>query len=675
MRTALAAFLVLFLGCAAAVPTEAPLLPGAPGKRTLVFVVDETVDAESLATAKLALEAGLELARSEKLDVGVLAALPDGPHVLVSPGEGVAPRLEPVPGRAPLGRSCRRALDALVSQGAPRGSLIVLLAREPGGEDAAEVGRVTDEARKRDLRVLRVPIEKDEVVAVEALAEEAFSYLVALGHPASVTPRGGRIATIEPAPPSSPPGSPLVVETWHDTNAKIALPGSFLLLLYRPDWELTTDPAAPPPIVYLGDQVPFALTVSGPSAQGLPLQGSARSQGKTVPLTRDAAAGGLRLVADLEPPFEEGPVEVAIDLAFSAGEARFELVRPVTYLARKRTGTPPPTLRVTPDRLALGAIWADAPVSATLTIKGDPDRPVKVTLDGAPCAFAAPVELAPGEEKALEVTVDPKKLASGFRLKLKGEVTLVAQAPVRPHMRGERAGPAEAPSAAPPRELGVIVTAEPALLHVPASFDLGKVQAGERLARSFALGDARVTARVVADGDVAASAAIEKGALLLGASPPKGTKPGKRAGRVELALTGSKEPPLVRPMTLEVEGPRELNLTVAPGTLALKGRYGWAEARVRVSSNLAARLEARPGPLAGSATRIAPRRDIRVKSGSASWDARTLAPGEERELVLRVYLGTDLPPGRYEGTLALEARDDSDLRSLHELPVSIEVER
>ena len=42
---------------------------------------------------------------------------------------------------------------------------------------------------------------------------------------------------------------------------------------------------------------------------------------------------------------------------------------------------------------------------------------------------------------------------------------------------------------------------------------------------------------------------------------------------------------------------------------------------------------------------------------------------------LRVYLGSDLPPGRYEGTVGLEAKGDANLHAEQPLTVTVEVER
>jgi hypothetical protein len=128
-------------------------------------------------------------------------------------------------------------------------------------------------------------------------------------------------------------------------------------------------------------------------------------------------------------------------------------------------------------------------------------------------------------------------------------------------------------------------------------------------------------------------------------------------------------------VTLEVEPAPVLALTVEPAALELKGRYGWAEGRVKVAANLAAQLDAQPGLLSGSGARISPRRDIRIKAADATWDARSLGANEPRELVLRIYLGSDLPPGRYEGTFALSASGRGDAKVAKPLPVTVEVDR
>src|SRR6185369_13533552 len=187
----------------------------------------------------------------------------------------------------------------------------------------------------------------------------------------------------------------------------------------------------------------------------------------------------LRFEGEADAPRSEGARELALELAFAAGEARFKLARVFRYLVKRREGTPPPDVRVLTTRLDLGAVWIDSSVTTSLVVKGDPDRPVKV-LVASSWARARELALGAGEEKRLEVTIDPAKLeAAETRLKLRAEVTLVATATVRPHARGERTRPDEAPPPAPPRLLSVPVACEARALRVASSFDLGSVKQGE----------------------------------------------------------------------------------------------------------------------------------------------------------------------------------------------------
>lgn len=609
----------------------------------------------------------LELARGDDVAAGVLAATSEGARVLSPLGDSGPVVVESSEGRSSVGTGCRRALDALKTAEASRGSLIVVLSLPLTGEDRRDLERASSDAASRGFRVLRAPIEAGARVAAAEIAEECFSFLAAKGTPPGITPQGGRVVALGLAP--------LSAKAWNDPpRARLALPAGTDLLLYRPAWTLELEKDAPPPLSFVGDPVPIALAVTGPSSLGLLVDAKARSFGRTIILARSATRAGLRFEGETDAPREEGPCEVAFDLAFSAGEARFEHERVFRYLAKRREGTPPPTVRVAPAKLDVGPVWSDSRTEVRLRVTGDPTRPVKVLVE-SPFAAAAELALAAGEERDLAVTVDARGLRGGERLKLRAEVTLAATAPVRPLAKGERPQPATVPSAAPPRLLSVPVTCEVRTLRAPAVFELGKVRAGETTARTFDLQGARVEARVVADEELGVTATLEGDKLSLRASPKEGASPGQRGGRIELALPGSKSPPVVRSFTLELdEVPRELALSVAPATLQLKGRYGWAEARVKVSATVAARFDAQPTALASSAARIGPRRDIRLKPADASWDAHALAPGEERELVLRVYLGSDLPPGKYEGTLALEARDARKTVS-QPLPVTVEVER
>ncbi len=637
-----------------------------------MLVVDASLAAEARTTARLALDGALELAGAERSAVGVLAALPEGGRVVLPLGEAnAAGAIEPCEGRGATGKSCRRALDALAAAEAPRGSLMVLLSLEPASEEAPEVERVSSEAAKRGYRLFRVPLESGGRAALAAVAVEGFAYVVAEGNPASVTPEGGSVATIALAPAG---GKSVTVQTWVDPpRTPIRVEQGTDLVLYRPAWEVTLGQDAPPPIVFVGDAVPLAVHVSGRSAVGLGFSVSASSQGKRLELVRRAEGNGVRFEGEIEAPQAEGAREIVLAMPFSAGEAHFTSTRIFRFLARRRQGTPPPDIRVVPARLDLGAVWIDSSVAASLVIHGDPGRAVKVAVE-SPFARATVVELAPNEQRTLDLLVDPARFVSGDRVKLKAEATAVVTTRLRPVQKDARPVAPSDPST-PPRFVTVPITCDARRAKVPASFDLGKARPGEPLSRGFPISAAGVTPRVVGDEDLGLTVALEGGDLVFHAEPRRDAASGKRVARVELAINGSSAAPLVRPVSLEVEVPPELALTVEPAALEVKGRYGWAEGRIKVSANLAAQLEAQPGLLSGSGARIAPRRDMRIKAGDASWDARSLGANEPRELVLRVYLGSDLPPGRYEGTLALSASGAGDAKVQKPLPVTVEVDR
>ncbi len=667
MRAAAVAILVLVAGCASAPRTEPALISGPITRRAVVLVADSTLAPEGLATTRVVVEATLELAKADDVQIGVLAATSEGARVVSPLGDSQGGPIEATQGRALVGKGCRRALDALIAAEAVRGSLVVLLAPKLEGEDAREVDRASREASARGYRILRAPVESGARTALAEIASEGFSFLAAKGAPAGITPQGGRVVALGLAP--------LAVKAWSEPpRARLEVPKGTDLLLYRPSWTIELEKDAPPPLAMIGDPVPVGLVINGASASGLLVDAKARASGRTVVLARSATRTGLRFEGEVEAPRVEGPCELAFDLSFAAGDAVFEHERVFRYLAKRREGTPPPTVRVTPAKLDVGPVWSDSRTEVKLRVTGDPTRPVKILVESL-FAQASDLPLAPGEEKDLVLVLDARKLASGDKLKLRAEVTLVATAAVRPIAKGERVRAVDPPGQAPPRQLSVPITCEPFAVKIPQRFDLGRVRAGETVTRTFPLRGARLEAKALAEDDLGITAAIEGENLVVRVAPKEGAAAGARTARVEVALAGSRAPPLVRDLGGEVEAaPRELALSVEPGALRLRGRAGWAEARVRVSSTVAARLDAQPGALASSTARIGPRRDIRVKAADASWDARSLGAGEERELVVRVYVGSDLPAGTYEGTLALEARVDA--KSVAKpLPVSIEVER
>jgi hypothetical protein len=632
----------------------------------VAIVVDATLQGEARVTAKTVLDAAIELAKAEPLPVGVFACQPDGPRVVLGLGDAVAAAVEPCEGRADPGPGARRALETLIAAGSPRGSAIVLLALE----DSPDAQRVAADAGQRGFNFIHVPLRDGARAAVALLADEAFGYVAAKGKPASVKPAGGRLAAVSLAPALS-------VTTWREPQAPITLAAGTELLLYRPAWSFSLETDAPPPIAFVGEAVPVALLVAGPGALGTLLDVSARAPGQTLVLSRAVTNKGLRFEGEAPAPLEEGPCELAFSVAFAAGEARFELDRTFRYVAKKRTGAKPPAVRVEPGKIDLGTVWAGARVPVRLSVRGDAERSVRVSLDESPFARATTLELAPGEEKALSIDVDASRLQGGERLRLVAEVFGTESAPIRPRALGERVTTVMT-SQAPPRVLSVPV-AVGRVVAAPAAFDLGAVKAGESVKKTFALaGLAR--ASVGGDADLGLAARVENGSLVLEARPAADAHEGARKAPVELALESGAT--LARDVTLALSVPPptpvkppepELALAVEPKALVLKGRYGWAEARFRASATVAAQLEADPSLLSGSAGRITPRRDIRVRAADGS-DARSLPANETRELVLRVYLGSDLAPGRYEGTLALDARA-AGKKSGAKLGVTVEVER
>jgi hypothetical protein len=674
-------------GCASTPQAELALVRGAKGARAVVIVLDASPGADALRQAATAsLEAALALAAtgSEPAATGIVATGPDGPIVLASLGDPVSPdavaRAAAFKGEPGLGRAARRALDAIVASEARPGSLVLLLSGEPEDKDSREVQRVSAALAQRSCRLLRVPLEAGARLAVQALARDAFGFMAADGAPASVTLGfpGGTLAAIFPRGQGIKLFDP-------KTTGKIDLPGAELVL-YRPSWELALEPDAPPPIAALGEPVPISIVLSGKNAAApgllvscVPGAGAPLALARTVVAARGSEPASVRFEGQAPAPLEEAERELSIEVSWKAGDARFTLARVFRYLARRRDGPAPPLVQVSPERLDLGVVPSESRVPAKLTLTGDPDRATRVTLD--PLASVAPFSLVlgPGEVRSQTILVDPSKLASGERLTLHATIEGTSAALVRPRARGERERPGEPQGAAPPRLLHVALAATTRTVRLPAKLELA-VESGSsaRIVVPVGLDGGRFTARAVLepeDAAIALAVSLDGDKLVLEASARSKVPAGPRTGRVELTLDGSSAPPLVRPLLLTVLPSHELALELDPPALALKGRYGWTEGRVHLASNLAADLSFVPSAFtsAGGA-RITPRRDIRVGPSDATWDARGLVAGEGRDLLVRVYLPSDLPAGTYVGSVALAVATPGG-KLERPLPVTIEVER
>jgi hypothetical protein len=320
-------------------------------------------------------------------------------------------------------------------------------------------------------------------------------------------------------------------------------------------------------------------------------------------------------------------------------------------------------------------------LTTRLVLRGDPERPTRIELEPAPGVEpVGAVVLAANEEKQVELSVEPGKLAPGTRLRLHGEIAGPEAVRVRPRVRGEARREESVALAGPAWSAAVPVAFEPRSAELASSFALGPLEPGSEARAESGL---RVTPQVVLEltarledaRGVSVTASVEREKLVLVARAGAEAAPGRRSGSLELRLKGSSSPPLVRPITVDVVARPELALRLEPATLALKGRYGWAEARLSLAANERVRLSVAPGSLEGQGARITPRRDIRFKAADASWDARTLEPGQPRELLVRVYLGSDLPPGRYEGRVAVTLEGDRREPLSRTLPLAVEVER
>jgi hypothetical protein len=718
VRRTLALSILCIAGCASATPPPAgpPLARGATGGKAIVFVLDASASSPGSSEVSAAsVEASLALTSGdggEAFSIGAVAARDDAATVVVplededdSTRAATARAIAAVArgGRPAVARGVRRATDMLVAAKAPRGSLVLLLATPPDAASARELEPIESELALRGLKLVRAPVELGDRVAVSRLAEEAFGFASALGLPRVVTggDLGGRLAWLvfggkvrhEPGARKQPlprmfEGAKLDALVWRRAPAALELearvPSERTLLLYRPPWELGFEPDAPPPIAYLGEPIPVALsTLAGsspaPSSIEVRFATGGLDQG---PFTRGVGPRGTRFEGLAPAPLDEGPRAIQLEVSFALGEAKFVLARTARLLARRRDGPPPPRISLSPGRLDLGAAWVGTSVSARLLVRGDPERRTRIRLEATPGATAeGALDLGPGDEKTVGLALDPGRIASGSRLRLRAEFFEPKTAPVRPVVRGEDAPQVDAPALPTPAWMGVVpIALEPHEAALPARFAVGPVEPGAEAIAESALRvtpPAPVDARaLLEDGrGVGLVATVSGERLVLHATADASAPPGKRAGRVELRLRGSTAPPLVRTVEVEVTAPRPLALSLEPATVALKGRYGWAEARLSLSANERARLSVEPGTLEGAGARITPRRDIRLGSTDRSWDARTLEPGEARELLLRVYLASDLPPGRYAGSVAITLEGERRDPLVRSVPVTLEIER
>lgn len=713
------------VGCATAPQADSPLARGPTGRRALVIVLDASAAGESVREAsQAALEAALALTSGEpsaRLVVGAVAAR-DGEATVVAPledqddkgRESLARAIAALErgGRPAAARGVRRALDMLEALRAERGSLVLLLAAE---RPDRELAPLEAELALRGMKLHAVALPLSARDAVADVAARALGYAVASGparHVSAGALGGGRLAWIATSgelPPSagarSLKGAATDARVWDRLPDKLALGGaaddgapSRALLLYRPTWELSFDGEAPPPIVDKGEPVPISLVVSAdptPAVSALevslevPGRGPQALKGSIVP-------AGLRYDGVVPAPEGEGPQEARLTLGFALGDARFLLPVQARFVTRARTGPQPPHVRVSPERLDLGVAWVGTRLSAHLAVRGDPERPTRVEVEATPGVSApAPLELAAGEEKTLELGFDPGRLAPGTRLHLRAEVASADAASVRPRARGEYARrDSPTPSSAPAWTGVVPVVLEAREAQLADTFRLAPLEPGgevsvESAFRVSSRAAVEVAVRLVDARGVSLEAhiahdmtpdAAHGGAtgerLVLKATADAQAPAGIRAGVVEVRLAGSSAAPLTRPVSVEVVARPVLTLQLEPAQVSLKGRYGWAEARVAVGTNEHASLTLSPGPLEGGHARITPRRDIRLAAVDAKWDGRTLEPGPSRELLVRVYLGSDLPPGHYEGALALRLEGAQGREPVvRSVPVALEVER
>jgi hypothetical protein len=441
--------------------------------------------------------------------------------------------------------------------------------------------------------------------------------------------------------------------------------GSLAVALLEPGWYLELEPGAPPPSVKHGARVPVATLVRGEATVlarvrdrlqlSLELKAGDRVLA-TAPLGR-ASGESLRFEGAFVVPEKEESLTLTVTASLVEGGRTFTSRRSVSIAVEKGHAEPPPALKtlaldVSPSRVELVGFAGDE-LKATLSVRGDPAQPSRVSLEAPPGFSVSPasLDLGAGKSATVEVRATKPDAASG-RL-------VVGAKLLSPVLGGE----------SPQARFEVALSASRASF-APESLDLGRVIAGEAargrlegtcvsFAAGLLKGPGGATIPLVveaAPGNPASGSErggpSSKQAWTVAAHPPEKAAPGTYSG--ELVARAGQSTRRVS-ATLEVAR-RPVR---APDKLTLEASWGWASVKFDLEGARADSVQVGALGIEPSGTaRIDPDLDIRTAE---------LAPGK---FELRVYLAATLPPGKYMGWLKAELESGPK-----EIPIVLEVKR
>jgi Mg-chelatase subunit ChlD len=396
------------------------------------------------------------------------------------------------------------------------------------------------------------------------------------------------------------------------------------LTLIEPGWVIELDPQAPPSVVDGGSRVPVSVRVRGDESaigklgSSLRLELEVRRSAQVlarVPLARSASRGpaDLRFEGAFLAPSEAEPITVEAIATASEGGKSFEQRRSLAVSVRKGAGAAAQTARLSVSAPATFTGFEGDAMDGSVSLEGDPDSALVVTL-AAPRGFSA----------------TPSRL----ELPAKGRATVALHAASDASSGTLHLSVAPATAGVAPFTRDVSLSVERG--SVTRAVDLGSVAPGEKARATVESSGALLSAR--------APLSLEGSTLVLDTA---GLKPGPFSGSIE-ARCGA--------------GTRTVAVTAKvasrlPDKLVVQASWGWTSTIIDAGTD-GATLELEALIHVGTHAHIEPDFDMRTAAlGGGRYELKILAPAS-------------LPDGRYVGSVTVSAAD------LHKImPLTLEVKR
>ncbi len=699
----LLALLAILSGCASAPLTQALR----PAGRRVVLLLDASTsmrknDPEGIAPLGAQLVLGL-VGSDDNVGVITYAASAEVQRPLSPAGtqrQGLGRQLAAVErnGITDFATALERARAMLAAGNAPRGSALILLTdgvpyRGRRRRDGPALKPVLDQLAAKGWRIFAIALGAEaqdpflaRIVAITGggvfpaaraeelpaafadVATEALGYLRAErgGRELRVLPHTGRLAVLaqggvlEGLTHEGQPREAIRTQAGDFSVGLVEQPeagqwkveasqASEVLALLEPRFSLEFVAGKPPERVVAGEEVVVSVRLVGEDDAlnevrdrlllRAKLSLGERALGTPRPLKREGEGFAVSFRAPRVQ--EESSLSLVVEARIQGGDERFVLrrTRALTVApADGSTGAPIPlAIGLEPTKVERAA-WSDAPAERLqLKLQGDPQRAATLRVAGQQ------VELDAGASRTLEVPLRAGRVAlaaegpDGARWKGSVQVTLARYA---------LEGPREL--RLPDLPAGVALTPQLVELKLSPQGTL-QLEAGE----------------LRGPGGARLPLALEGNALSV--SPAADLPPGDYRGALKLEVEGvAGLAPRELPVSLKLLPPVR-----APEPVALRGSWGWTTTPVEVAwpAGSPVEIEIEPSALAGAAT-IHPELDIRIEPLDG-WkgDALGAAP---RRFAFSVYLSSDLPAGRYQGQVAVRAKQGG--RRL-EIPVTLDLKR